>query len=156
MRLGELIDERSIDLQLESKEREAVIETLVDRLVTSGLIHNREVVLDAVLERERALSTGVGGGVAVPHATVEGLDRAVVGFGRSLKGVEFGALDAKPVHLVFLLLAPQEEISLHLKLLSRVSRLCNRESFREALRSASSPGDVLHTIRDFESELQEL
>jgi fructose-specific phosphotransferase system IIA component len=156
MRLGELIDERSIDLYLEPQGREAVIETLVNRLAESGLISDREEVLDAVLERERALSTGVGAGVAVPHATVEGLERAVVSFGRSLKGVEFGALDEKPVRLVFLLLAPQEEISLHLKLLSRVSRLCNSKTFREALLAASNPADVLNILREHESELQEL
>lgn len=156
MRLGELIDERSIDLFLEPKEREAVIESLVDRLASSSLIANRDEVLGAVLERERALSTGVGAGVAVPHATVEGLEKAVVCFGRSVKGVEFGALDEKPVRLVFLLLAPQEEISLHLKLLSRVSRLCNSESFREKLLAAEEPGAVLNTLREYESELQEL
>lgn len=156
MRLIELIDEQSIELNLESNDREAVIESLVNRLSTAGRIQSSDTILESVLERERALSTGVGQGVAVPHATVDGLDHAVVAFGRHSKGVEFGALDEQPVDLIFLLLAPSEEISLHLKLLSRVSRLCNKPEFREALRSAPEAVNVTSIIEEYETELKEL
>lgn len=155
MRLIELIDETSIELNMSASDREAVIESLVDRLASAGRIQGRDSVLQSVLERERALSTGVGQGVAVPHATVEDLPHAVVAFGRHSKGVEFGALDEQPVDLIFLLLAPSEEISLHLKLLSRVSRLCNKPEFREALRGAESPAHVTSTIEQYETELKE-
>jgi len=155
MRLGELIDERSIDMFLEPTDKESVIEALITRLSEQKLIPEHQNVLDAVLERERALSTGVGQGVAVPHATVEVLDKAIVAFGRSEKGIEFGALDGKPVNLIFLLLAPAKEISLHLKLLSRVSRLCNRPEFRDELLASDNPVGVREVIRKFEAELQE-
>jgi fructose-specific phosphotransferase system IIA component len=156
MRLVELIDERSMTLDLTADDREKVIETLVLSLHKAGRISELEPVLDSVIERERALSTGVGQGVAVPHATVDGLDGAVVAFGRHSTGVEFGALDELPVDLIFLLLAPSEEISLHLKLLSRVSRLCNKPEFREALRAADDPAQILNIIREHETELKEL
>ena len=156
MRFGDLISEASIDLNLPSQPKEDVLRLLVSRLANAhgGLKPDRAVA--AVLEREFALSTGVGQGVAVPHATLGELKAPVVGFGRCPEGVDFGAMDNKPVKLLFLLLAPENEISLHLKLLSRISRLCTRQDLRDALLSATSPDEVLTLIQQHESDYQEL
>lgn len=156
MRFGDLLSEKTVDLELSRLEKEEVIRRLVERLAESGMIDDHEIATAAVLEREAALSTGVGQGVAVPHATLPHLKTPAVAFGRCSEGISFGSLDGKPVTLVFLLIAPEEEISLHLKLLSRVSRLCNNPELRQALHDAASPEDVVSLVRSFESAYQEL
>ena len=156
MRFGDLISDKSIDLQLPATSKEEAIRTLVSRVAaTHGRLDISHAV-DAVLEREYALSTGVGQGVAVPHATLHELEIPLVGFGRCDEGIEFGSMDGRPVTLLFLLLAPEKEISLHLKLLSRVSRLCNNPGLREALHLAPTPHNVLELIREHESLYREL
>lgn len=156
MRFGELLTEQAIDLTLSGVDRDGVIESLIDHLHQVGIISEKETTLNAVLERERALSTGVGQGVAVPHATLHELKSPVVAFARLTEGVEFGSLDGEPVYLVFLLLAPENEISLHLKLLSRVSRLCNKPTFREELMSASDVAGIRDIIIKHEADYPEL
>lgn len=156
MRFGDLISEKSIDLSLQPLSKEDVLRHLVNRLANEHSGINPEQAQQAVLDREFALSTGVGQGVAVPHATLSSLSEPVVGFGRCDKGVDFGSMDGNPVKLLFLLLAPENEISLHLKLLSRISRLCNNPEFRAGLLTAPTPGDIIILIRNFESEYQEL
>lgn len=156
MRFGDLINEASIDLNLPSQPKEDVLRLLVSRLAHAHQGIDPEQAVSAVLEREFALSTGVGQGVAVPHATLPELKEPVVGFGRCPKGVDFAAMDNKPVNLLFLLLAPENEISLHLKLLSRISRLCTRQDLREALLTVSTPEEVLDLIKEHESDYQEL
>lgn len=156
MRFSDLLHERAIELSLRAHSREEAIEILVRRLADEGRLPDAARAREAVLERERALSTGVGQGVAVPHATLAGIDEPVVAFGRVAEGLDFDALDEKPVNLIFLLLAPESEISMHLKLLSRVSRLCNDPDFREALKNAHSARDVLATIEKREKHYPEL
>ena len=156
MRFGELLSERTIDLDLAHQAKDEVIRSLVSRLADANLLPDAGKATTAVLERESALSTGVGQGVAVPHATLANITKPAVAFGRSADGISFGSMDGKPVTLVFLLIAPEEEISLHLKLLSRISRLCNNPDLRKALHEASDPAAVLDVIRDYESPYQEL
>jgi PTS system nitrogen regulatory IIA component len=86
-----------------------------------------------ILEREKLGSTGIGEGVAIPHGKMKGLDTILCAFGRSKKGVEFGAVDRQPVHILFLLLAPEETTGLHLRMLSRISRILRDASFRKRL-----------------------
>ncbi|MBS1261612.1 MAG: PTS system fructose-specific EIIABC component [Calditrichaeota bacterium] len=155
MRLSDLLHEQTIDLSVRASDKEGVIRALVQRVADEhGL--DAETVTGNVLARERALSTGVGQGVAVPHATVPGLDEPVIGFGRTADGVEFDSLDDEPVFLIFLLLSPDGDIPLHLKLLSRVSRLCQHAPLREGLRQVRTAADALDTIRRAESNFQEL
>lgn len=156
MRFGDLISEASIDLNLPSQPKEDVLRLLVSRLAHAHQHIDSERAVEAVLEREFALSTGVGQGVAVPHATLPEVNEPIVGFGRCPDGVDFAAMDNKPVNLLFLLIAPENEISLHLKLLSRISRLCTRHDLRDALMTVTSPEEVLALIKEHESDYQEL
>ncbi len=109
------------------------------------------VVYDALLERERLGSTGVGGGVALPHAQIEGPARIVGAFARLADPIAFEAVDDAPVDLVFLLIAPPNAGADHLKALARVSRLFRRQDMREKLRAATSADALYAVVRESES-----
>jgi PTS system nitrogen regulatory IIA component len=105
--------------------------------------------LVAVLEeRERLGSTAIGDGIAIPHGKLRGVNGILGVFGRHRAGVDFDSLDGKPTHLFFLLVAPEESSSLHLKALARVSRLLKDPPFREHLLSASDPAELYRLIKD--------
>lgn len=103
-------------------------------------------LVDALLARERQCSTGVGDGVAIPHARVAGLRGLVAGFGRSRAGIDFKALDSKPTTLFFVLLAPEGVPGLHLNALARISRLFKSAAFRESLLRANGAAESLQLI----------
>jgi len=103
-------------------------------------------VLEAVLEREKLGSTGVGEGVAIPHARIEGLKRPVGGFARLLEPADFEAIDEREADLVFMLLAPADSGAEHLRALARVARLFRQESVRSALRKAQTAEAVIAVL----------
>ncbi|HEB84441.1 MAG TPA: PTS fructose transporter subunit IIA, partial [Bacteroidetes bacterium] len=102
MRISELLDEKTLLIPFEAASKEEAIEALVDRLAAAGRIPDRDAALEAVLARERALSTGVGGGIAVPHATLAGLKGPALALGRLEEGIEFDSVDGQGVRLIFL------------------------------------------------------
>ncbi len=110
-------------------------------------INGRDIVAAAV-ERERLGSTGVGNGVALPHARIDGLDRVIAGFARLSEPMEFDSVDGRPVDLVAFLLAPSNAAGAHLRALARVSRLLRREDNRSRLRSAPDALSVFTILSD--------
>jgi PTS system nitrogen regulatory IIA component len=106
-------------------------------------------VLTAVLaERERLGSTAIGDGIAIPHGKIAGIDRIIGVFGRHSAGVDFDSLDGRPTHLFFLLVAPEDSASLHLKALARVSRLMKDSAFRERLETAPDAAEIFRLIKE--------
>jgi PTS system nitrogen regulatory IIA component len=99
-----------------------------------------------LLEREQLGSTGIGGGIGIPHGKLKALDELILGFGLSRQGVDFESMDGRPTHIFFLLITPENSTSLHLKLLARISRLLKNEAFREKLMQARSVEDVILAI----------
>ena len=106
-----------------------------------------------LLEREKLGSTGIQDGVAIPHGKFKTLPYMVVLFGRSMKGIDFQAFDNKPTHLFFVLLAPEEATSEHLKLLARLSRLLKKQSLREALLQAKDAEEIYQTLCEEDKKL---
>jgi nitrogen PTS system EIIA component len=105
--------------------------------------------LKAVLaERERLGSTAIGDGIAIPHGKLRGVTKIIGAFGRHIKGVDFESLDGGPTHLLFVLIAPEDSASLHLKALARVSRLLKESSFRERLMAANGADELFRLIKD--------
>jgi mannitol/fructose-specific phosphotransferase system IIA component (Ntr-type) len=155
MRFCDLILQDAVDTKLRSKTKETVIKSLVKR---TAAVHDldEQAVLGAVLDRERALSTGVGQGIAVPHATVKDLPGPIVALGRTTAGIDFDSIDDTPVRLVFLLLTPEGDIPLHLKLLSRISRLCQQPALRDKLLTVSKPKLILDALKQAEKSFQDL
>ena len=156
MKLSDLLSEEVIKIPLESTRKEDVIEELVDLLVAAGKGQDKKKALEAVLERERVMSTGVGDGVAIPHGKAEGVKELAASFGRTKTGIDFQSLDDHPVRLVFMLVAPPDVTGPHLKALSRISRLMHKRDFRERLLKAKTPAEVLEAIAEEETELFEL
>jgi PTS system nitrogen regulatory IIA component len=104
-------------------------------------------LMQALDERERLNTTGLGDGVAIPHGKLPGLRRVFAAVGRSVAGVDFQSIDGKPTHLFFLLVAPEESAGAHLKALARISRLLKDDGFRARLREAPDAAALYQTIR---------
>jgi excisionase family DNA binding protein len=149
--LADCMSENAIAMRLAATSRDGVLRELVG-LVPISSEHFRRTLFEALKAREDLCSTGVGEGVAIPHArnAMVGLvSKPVIAFGRHPKGIEFGALDGKPVHLFFLLCAPN--VRLHLQLLAKLSRVLHQQMVRDALMKAARPAEALRIIRLAES-----
>lgn len=143
MKLSKFCEENLIKFNLNATTKEDVIKELVDSISTSNMVKDVEQLLQDVLERENLVTTGVGYGVAFPHAKTRAVKGIVIAFGRSAKGIDFDAMDHKPVNLFFLIAAPEDAIGAHLNVMARLSFLMKSEENRQKLAQASSPGDVL-------------
>jgi PTS system nitrogen regulatory IIA component len=149
--LTDCMREDSVAMRLAATSRDGVLRDLVG-LTPIASEHFRRTLFEALKAREDLCSTGVGEGVAIPHArnAMVGLvSKPVIAFGRHQKGIEFGALDGKPVHLFFLLCAPN--VRLHLQLLAKLSRVLHQQMVRDALMKATRPTEALRIIRLAES-----
>jgi len=104
------------------------------------------------MERERLGSTGIGGGIGIPHGKLKNLESLVLGFGLSRKGVDFESIDGRPTHLFFLILTPENSTGLHLKLLARISRILKNDSFKKKLLKATDSNEVYSIIREIDED----
>ena len=131
----------SFDLAATSKED--LIKELVDLAAKSSMVRDKNELLAAVLEREKLVTTGVGYGVAFPHAKTRSVKGIIITFGRSEVGVDFEAMDKKPVHLLFLIAAPEDAIGAHLNVMARLSYVMKSEKNRERLMRAKTAGEIM-------------
>lgn len=132
---------------LKAKTRDAVLEELVDRAVETGHIRDRDLILDILKKREALGSTGLGNGTAFPHGRSLATPELLVLFARSKKGVDYGAVDGKPVHLFFMFIAPPvEKANRYLPALGQVVELIREEEPREALKKAATFEDFIQII----------
>ena len=143
MKLSKFCEEELMTFDLEGTTKEAVITKLVDLAAESSMVRDRDELLSAVLEREKLVTTGVGYGVAFPHAKTRALKGIVIVFGRSEVGVDFEAMDKKPVHLFYLIAAPEDAIGAHLNVMARLSFIMKSERNRERLMRAKTAGEVM-------------
>jgi mannitol/fructose-specific phosphotransferase system IIA component (Ntr-type) len=149
MKLPELFGTGNIAVDLPPAPKEALLASIVRDLDGRGLISDREQVVRDVVEREKVMSTGVGNGVAIPHAYTDGVDRLVAGFYRTTAPVDFDALDKREVDLFFIILGPKESRRDHIKILARISRLLSHGEFREDLRRAADADAVINVFKRF-------
>jgi fructose-specific phosphotransferase system IIA component len=150
-KISELLPRSAIVLDLQSKEKFAVINELVRPLVAAGAITEESEFVSAIVRRENMESTGIGVGVAIPHARTKAVSSIVLAFGRSDSGVDFNSLDGKPSHLIFLIAAPEEQKTEYIMTLARLSKLLRKDEVRIGLNKAGSPDDVLRVIMQHES-----
>ena len=153
--LSELLSPRRINLELQSADRESVLQELVNQIPElQGQPEARQTLLRALHEREQLHSTGIGDGIALPHArnALVGLvDRDLIVIGRHAAGIPYGAIDEVPARLFFLLIAPT--VTQHLAILARLSRLLRDPKLRQALLSATSPEDMIALVREAEAKM---
>lgn len=151
MRLEDYAAPDLIALGIPARDKQELLGILVDRLLQSGRVRDAAGLMGELLKREQVMSTGIGGGIAIPHALTDDIDSLVMVFGRTGVPMDFQALDGQPVDLVFMLVGPKSASSVYVKLLARVSRLLQSEHFKDRLRASDSPAEIFETFRS-ESE----
>ena len=140
-----------VDLQGESKEE--IITELVNSLPVSDSITDRDQVLQAVLDREKIMSTGIGDGIAIPHGKSAAATELVAAMGTQRRGVDFDALDGEPAFVFFLLVSPANVSGPHIKALARISRLLKNDEFKKKLIDADSAEKIIATIEAAERDI---
>jgi PTS system nitrogen regulatory IIA component len=145
MTLGNLLSADAILPEMQAIERYAAIAELVNLLVDRGQIapEDREVVLAALRAREETMSTGIGFGIAIPHASSDRVDKVVAAFGRSSTGIEFDSLDNAPVKFIVLFVVPKDQFQTHLRTLAAIAKFLNDRVVRERLGTAVSAEEIL-------------
>lgn len=155
MKLSTIVPYEAIIAELKSTDKESVLTEMTETLAAAGRIAKSSVksVVKALMSREELGSTGIGRGVAVPHAKHESVTGLVAAFGRSKPGIEFAALDGQPVHLVFLLLSSKDSSGQHLEALARIARLARNDRFCRFLREAKDAKELAEIMQEADAEL---
>ncbi len=148
MQLVDVLKENQIFLNFEAENKDQAIEKFISSLQKTGSIKEPEALKDALFEREKLGTTGVGGGIAMPHARSSAINDLTVAFFRSEDGIDFKSIDNAPVNLVFMLLAPVSSGGPYLKLLAKISRLLRSDDFKNALLSAKDASEVMQIVKD--------
>ena len=150
MDLGDILTREQIITDLHATNRWEAIDELINNLVTTGKIkpEHHDAIAAVVKKRESSMSTGIGFGIGIPHASTDLIYDVVGALGRSKKGVNFDALDNQPVNLVMLFLVPQGQFQKHLHTLANIAKLLHKAEFRQALEQAPDAAAMLQIIRD--------
>ena len=152
MRIIDLLDKKSINLNLKSTDKTSVINELVDLVDASGNLNNKNEYKQEILARESKSTTGIGEGIAIPHAKTKAVKKACLASGVSKTGIDYDSLDGAPSNLFFMIAAPDGANDTHLEVLSRLSTILMDENFRSSLINASSADEFLSLIDKTESE----
>lgn len=144
MRISQLLNKKSIIADLKAGDKNAAIKELAAAISTSTKASEKQIA-DVLMDREHLGSTGIGGGIAIPHGKLDLIESTVIGFGLSKSGVEYDSLDNKPVHIFFVLLTSENSTGNHLKVLAQISKLLKMDQFKNSLLTAGSVDDI-HAI----------
>lgn len=153
--LHDLLTPSTVRVGMEAASKEEVLDQLIGLLADNPAVEDLDKVREAVLQREEMMSTGVGKGLALPHAKTSGVQRTVAAFAITSQPVDFNAIDDEPVRLFFLLVGNEEARSQHIRILSRISRLLNQDAFRERLLRADSAEAVIAIFEEGDLQLVE-
>jgi fructose-specific phosphotransferase system IIA component len=146
MKISDILEEKLVISNLPGKTKEEIIETLIDVVSQSPKVLDKGKIRTAIFEREKIMSTGVGNGFAIPHGKTDAVTDIVAAFGVTENPIPYQSLDEKPVRLVFLLVGKDNLVGPHIKLLSRISRLMNKEEFRNKLLETKSSKEIISTF----------
>lgn len=152
MKITEMLKREFVLEQLKAGNKRDALAELTGVFAQGRIKVDSEAMLHVLLERERLGSTGIGDGIAIPHGKLPGLEEMVVSFGRSREGIAFEAMDGKPVHLFFLLMAPENSAGQHLKALAKISRMLKDANFRKNLLEAKMHEDLFRIIVEKDDE----
>jgi len=151
MNLSDILTAPQILPELKAVNRWEAIEELIGQLVESGKLkpENREPVTATVKKRESSMSTGIGFGIGIPHASTELITEVTGAFGRSTQGVDFEALDNQPVHLVMLFLVPHGQFQKHLHTLASIAKVLRNDQFHKSILTAPDSEAMMRLIREY-------
>jgi len=147
MKILDVLPKETILADIKAADKKGILEELVTPVADIAGV-SREILLRVLLERERLGSTGIGGGIGIPHGKLKELEKLVLGFGLSRRGVDFESMDGRPTHIFFLLVTPENSTGLHLKLLARISRILKNDWFKERLMGAADQEAVYRIIQE--------
>lgn len=150
MKVFELLEEKYILTDFKSDVKEDIINELINLYDGNDKVNDLEKVRTAIHEREKIMSTGVGKGFAIPHGKTNAVSGVIAAFGKTTRDIDYDALDGDPVHLVFLLVGRDDMVSINIKLLSRISRMMNKDDFRKRLIEAKSTREILNIFQEEE------
>jgi fructose-specific phosphotransferase system IIA component len=148
--LTEILTPTCVKVPLEGKDKNAVITELVDLLDSEGQLLNRDEALESVFIREKTRSTGIGGGIAIPHGKCRAVEELVMAVGISREGIDFQSVDGKPVKIIILLVSPTDKTGPHIQALARISKLMLNEDFKRRLSAASSAQQAYELLKSKE------
>jgi len=150
MELADILTKDQILTDLQAADRWQAIDELINNLVTTGKIQpqHREAIAAVVKKRETSMSTGIGFGIGIPHASTDLIPEVVGALGRSKNGINFDALDNQPVNLVMLFLVPQGQFQKHLHTLANIAKILHKAEFRQALEHAPDAEAMLRSIKE--------
>ena len=145
--INQLLERNLVQVNLEGSSKEEVLLGITNMLEGDARVDNFEEMQHAVLSREKIMSTGVGKGIALPHAKTSAVNGMALAFATTAEPIEYDSVDSVPVRILFLIVSAEKEKTRHIKLLSRISRLMNRDAVREQLLSARTPEDIITIFR---------
>ncbi|MCE5153541.1 fructose-specific PTS transporter subunit EIIC [Staphylococcus hyicus] len=152
MRITELLTKETIAMDLTAKDKNSAIEELASQLDRAGKLNDVTAFIEGIQNRERQSSTGIGEGIAIPHAKVAAVDRPAIAFGKSKAGIDYDSLDMQPAHLFFMIAAPETGAQTHLDALAKLSGVLMDEAVRARLLEAQTPEEVLAVINEADDE----
>jgi mannitol/fructose-specific phosphotransferase system IIA component (Ntr-type) len=146
MKLTDYLSRPLVKVPLDAKDKTQAITELVDIVAEQNLTDARDLLLEAVIEREAQRTTGIGRGFAIPHAKCDAVDRLVIAFGRAAEPIDFSAVDGQPVTLIALLASPTNATSPHIQALARLGRLVTNAAVLDGLLSAKTADEFYNVI----------
>lgn len=152
MNLTQILSLRCVKVPLEARDKQSVINELVDLLDGNGLLLDKSVVLESVLVREQTRSTGIGSGIAIPHGKCNAVKELVMTIGIAGEPIDFASVDGKPVSIVILLVSPTDQTGPHIQALAQISRLMLDENFKQQLEKATSGEEAYELLSNKENE----
>lgn len=151
MRISDILTENLVATGLAGKSKDDIIDAMIELVAASPKVQDKDKVRKAIFEREKIMSTGVGNGFAIPHGKTDAVTDIVAAFAVTAEPIDYQSLDEKPVRLVFLLVGKDNLVGPHIKLLSRISRLMNKEEFRKRLLELKTPKEIIDTFKQEEA-----
>ena len=151
MNIYQILDRNSVNHSIQAKTKREILEQLADLMARSGKVHDKDALVNALLEREKLCSTAVGDGVAIPHAKCEGMTEMCVALAIAKEGVDFDAIDNEPVNIIFGLTGPPANPEEHIRILSRIARIARNSEFRNALIKAGTADELFKTLVEEET-----
>jgi fructose-specific phosphotransferase system IIA component len=156
MKITDILTEDLVMTRLPGSSKEEIIDGMIDLVAASPKVVDKNRVREAIFDREKIMSTGVGNGFAIPHGKTDAVTDIVAAFAVTAEDIDYESLDEKPVRLVFLLVGKDNMVGPHIKLLSRISRLMNKEEFRRRLLEVSTPREIIDMFRQEEASYFEV
>ncbi|MEA1009034.1 fructose-specific PTS transporter subunit EIIC [Bacillus cereus] len=156
MKITELLKRDTVIMNMTASNKEAVIDELVEKLNVANRLNSKAEFKEAILKRESQSTTGIGEGIAIPHAKTKAVKQPAICFGRSVSGINYESLDGQPAHLFFMIAASEGANNTHLETLSRLSTLLMDEGFRKQLLEAKDEDELLRLFDEKENEKEEV